>query len=96
MNISVNLEDRGDGKWRASVEVDGVVSYSVTALSKIGALASLSALTEADLDEQIAVHTAVRASLQDVGREDQQRDLQAQVRELFNAPPLDDDEKKDN
>jgi hypothetical protein len=73
MKIDVKVTEQSDA-WVATVEVDMETVHSVAAPSKIGALAALAALCEADLDEMAAIHMAVRSTFVDAGREQQKRE----------------------
>lgn len=64
MIIEVNVINQLDGMHRAVCTVDGQVTHEVVSGSKVGALAALEALVEADLDETRASYIAVRATMQ--------------------------------
>lgn len=74
MKIDVKLTEQSEGMWVATLEVDMEMVHSVAALSRLGALSSLSQLTEADADEALAMHNAVKASLVDQGRAQQAKE----------------------
>jgi hypothetical protein len=71
MRVELLLEDLGEDdnelpRFRAAVEVEGLVLHEAIAFSRIGAMAAVAAMTESQLDRALAVHTVTKASLQDV------------------------------
>lgn len=75
MKLNVYTEELVDGRVAARVLVDMEVVHEVVAGDKIGALAALSSMTEADLDEAMSVHVAVKSSLHAEGEKQRTSDV---------------------
>jgi len=85
MKIRVTFDEIAPGEFRGRVVVDDEVLHEVVSFSKVGTMAALASASETELDDAIAIHTAVKASLQDMAVRDSRNEVMSALR---NLPPI--------
>lgn len=82
MTTNVMIDELADGRFAARLMVDFEVVHEVIGYDRMGAIAALASATEADLDEAMSLHAAVKSSLQAIAEQEQQKNITAGLKRL--------------